>query len=55
MKKDKPSACSEDTRNEYIGGTNKYQTPITQMSEANHPGPRPPYQALRITAASGSW
>ena len=26
-----------------------------QISELSKPGPRPPYQALRITAAIGSW
>ena len=41
--------------NESTGGTNQYSTPVMQISEANKPGPRPPYQALRITAASGSW
>ena len=36
------------------GGTN-HRSSCTQISEASKPGPRPPYQALRITAASGSW
>jgi hypothetical protein len=34
---------------------NQYKVPAAQIAEANTPGPRPPYQALRTTAASGSW
>ena len=55
MKMEKPIACSGDSSNECTGGTNQYKIPVAQISEANKPGPRPPYQALRTTAASGSW
>jgi len=48
------SAWSADIFNECTGGTNQYWAPITQMSEANRPGPRPPYQALSSTATIGS-
>ena len=54
MKMDKPSTCSGDMTHERTGGMNQYQTPVAQISEVNKPGPRPPYQALRTTAASGS-
>ena len=51
---EKGSTCSGDTLKRIHGGTNQYAAPVMQISEANKPGPRPPYQALRITAASGS-
>jgi hypothetical protein len=55
MKMEKGSTCSGAVVNEFTGGTNQYELPVMSISEANNPGPRPPYQALRTTAASGSW
>ena len=51
---DGPAFMLEEARGAIAGGMNQYQIPVAQISEANKPGPRPPYQALRTTAASGS-
>jgi hypothetical protein len=55
MKMQKGSAYPSETSNEYTGGMNQYSTPIAHISDANKPGPRPPYQPLKTTAASGNW
>jgi hypothetical protein len=49
------SRCSGATANEFTGGKNQYCVPTMQTTAATKPGPRPPYQAVSTTAASGRW